>query len=91
MTSGASTREGEGEIKPRLPQPAVVFQEEYGVDSEQELRAQYDKEMSEFSARHDIAADTWTKKVLARMGKLSGMNGREKLISVLHSMGFPLR
>ena len=88
---GYATREGEGEIKPRLPQPAVVFQEEYGVDGEQELRAQYDKEMSEFSARHEIAADTWTKKVLARMGKLSGMNGREKLITILHSMGFPLR
>ena len=88
---GYATREGEGEIKPRLPQPAVVFQEEYGVDGEQELRAQYDKEMSEFSARHEIAADTWTKKVLARMGKLSGMNGREKLINILHSMGFPLR
>ncbi len=52
---------------------------------------QYDKEMAEFSARHEIAADTWTKKVLARMGKLSGMNGREKLITILHSMGFPLR
>ena len=44
-----------GEIKPRLPQPAVVFQEEYGVDDERELRAQYDKEMSKFSARHEIA------------------------------------
>ena len=88
---GYATEEGQGEIKPRLPQPVVLFEEIYGAEREHELRAKYDEEMSEFSARHEIAADTWTKKVIARMGKLSGMNGREKLISVLHSMGFPLR
>ena len=88
---GYATAEGLGEIKPRLPQPVVLFEETYGAERENELRAKYDEEMSKFSARHEIASDTWTKKVIARMGKLSGMNGREKLISVLHSMGFPLR
>ena len=88
---GYATEEGQGEIKPRLPQPVVLFEEIYGAEREHELRAKYDEEISKFSARHEIAADTWTKKVIARMGKLSGMNGREKLISVLHSMGFPLR
>ena len=88
---GYATEEGLGEIKPRLPQPVVLFEETYGAERENELRAKYDEEMSKFSARHEITSDTWTKKVIARMGKLSGMNGREKLISVLHSMGFPLR
>ena len=88
---GYATEEGLGEIKPRLPQAVVLFEETYGAERENELRAKYDEEMSKFSARHEIASDTWTKKVIGRMGKLSGMNGREKLINVLQSMGFPLR
>lgn len=88
---GYAKEDNLGEIKPRLPQPAVAFKEVYGIENEPELRARYDKEMAEFSSRYEIAADTWTKKVVSRMGSLTGMNGRETLLDVLRSMGFPLR
>ena len=88
---GYAGRDGIGEVNPRLPQPAVAFNEVYGNGEETRLRGRYDVEMSEFSARHEMAADTWTKKVVGRMGNLKGMNGREGLLNVLHSMGFPLR
>jgi len=88
---GYAKEDNLGEIKPRLPQPAVAFKEVYGIDNERELRARYDNEMAEFSSRHEIATDTWTKKVINRMGSLTGMNGRETLLGVLSSMGFPLR
>ena len=51
----------------------------------------YDQEMAKFSERNEMVADTWTNRVLGRMGKLSAMNGREKLMEILNSMGFPIR
>ena len=88
---GYAGQDGVGEVKPRLPQPVVVFNEVYGNDEETRLRARYDAEMSEFSSRHEMGADTWTRKVIGRMGDIKGMNGRETLLNVLRSMGFPLR
>ena len=79
------------EVKPRLPQAAIAFNEVYGNPDEQKLRINYDHEMTKFSERNEMSADTWTNRVLGRMGKLSGMNGREKLMGILNSMGFPLR
>ena len=79
------------EVKPRLPQAAIAFNEVYGNPDEQKLRINYDHEMTKFSERNEMGADTWTNRVLGRMGKLSGMNGREKLMGILNSMGFPLR
>ena len=88
---GYASHDVRAEVKPRLPQAAIAFHEVYGNPEEQSLRANYDKEMTKFSERNEMVADTWTNKVLGRMGKLSGMSGREKLMGILNSMGFPLR
>jgi nitroreductase len=88
---GYASSDVETEVKPRLPQPAVAFHEVYGNADETRLRAIYDVEMEGFSKRHEMVSDTWSKKVLGRMGKLSAMNGREKLMEILRSMGFRLR
>jgi hypothetical protein len=37
-----------------------------------------------------MTQDTWTKRVMGRMGKISAMSGRHKLVSILNAMGFPL-
>jgi hypothetical protein len=79
------------EVKPRLSQDAVVHHEVYDASREPALRAAYDAHMAAFSARHEMAADTWTKRVIGRMGKIAAMSGRDKLVATLHAMGFPLR
>jgi len=79
------------EVKPRLPQDVVLHHEVYDASNEPAHRAAYDALMGAFSARNDMAADTWTKRVLGRMGKIAAMSGREKLVATLHAMGFPLR
>jgi len=79
------------EVKPRLPQSAVLFHDKYDATGEQAARAAYDSRMAAFSQRHEMTQDTWTKRVIGRMGKLAAMSGRDKLVSILHQMGFPLR
>ncbi len=79
------------EVKPRLPQSAILFHDTYDATGERAKRAAYDAQMAAFSQRHEMTQDTWTKRVIGRMGKISAMSGRDKLVSILHSMGFPLR
>jgi nitroreductase len=79
------------EIKPRLPQTAILFHNTYDPSTESADRAAYDTRIAAFSQRHEMTQDTWTKRVTGRMGKLSAMSGRDRLVSILHSMGFPLR
>lgn len=79
------------EVKPRLPQSAILFHDTYDATGERAARAAYDARMAAFSQRHDMTQDTWTRRVMGRMGKLAAMSGRDKLVSILNGMGFPLR
>ena len=77
-------------VKPRLPQAAVLFHETYGAHDETGLRAAYDEKMSAFSSSNDTVHDTWTQRVVSRMGRLKALNGRDRLRAALHALGFPL-
>jgi len=79
------------EVKPRLPQAAILFHDSYDATGEPAARAAYDGRIAAFSRRHEMTQDTWTKRVMGRMGKISAMSGRDKLVSILNGMGFPLR
>jgi len=81
----------EGEVKPRLPQAAVLHRERYGTAGEAELRAAYDVTLGAYSRRHEMAADGWTPRVVGRVGRLAGLMGRERLRAALAALGFPLR
>ena len=80
----------EGEVKPRLPQAAVLHRETYDAD-DQGHRAAYDPRMAEFSRRNEMAGDTWTKRVIARLGTMKALNGRDRLKEKLIALGFPLK
>ena len=38
-----------------------------------------------------MAADNWTKRVIGRMGKITALAGRDKLVAALNAMGFDLK
>ncbi len=80
-----------GEVKPRLPQATVLHHDRYDAHGEQDRRAAYDKELDAFSRRNEMAASTWTQRVLNRMGPLKSMNGREKIRQSLRKLGFEIR
>ena len=75
----------------RLAQPVVAFRERYAPRDEAELIARYDATLAEFSRAQGLGAVSWTGRVLARMGSLKGLNGRERMRSMLRSLGFELR
>lgn len=79
------------DVKPRLPQNAVLFHGRYGVTSESTLIDAYDQDMGAFSKRHEMSDDTWTKRVINRQSNIKNLNGREALIDILHAMGFGLK
>jgi nitroreductase len=80
----------EGEVKPRLPQAAVLHHETY--DAEDGVhRAAYDPRMAEFSRRNEMADQTWSQRVIARLGTMKALSGRDRLKEKLIALGFPLR
>ena len=79
------------EVKPRLPQSTVLHRERYDATPETRDRAAYDAELENFSARNEMAATTWTKRMLNRMGPIASMNGRERLRATLARLGFDIR
>jgi nitroreductase len=79
------------EVKPRLPQAAVLHHGTYDHAGEPAHVASYDEKLSTFSGRFEMGQTSWSGRVLNRMGKLKGLAGRERLSGVLKAMGFPLR
>jgi len=88
---GYAAPEVTNEVKPRLPQAAVLFHETYGTPDEDALRAAYDIKLGEFSRRNEISQDNWSSRVIRRLSKVSSLAGRDRLGGVLRAMGFPLR
>jgi nitroreductase len=80
----------EGEVKPRLPQAAVLHHEAYDADDAAH-RAAYDPRMAEFSRRNEMADQTWSQRVIARLGTMRALSGRDRLKEKLVALGFPLR
>ena len=91
MCVGYASTAGATEVKPRLPQDVIVHHNTYDTTGEQAHRAAYDALLAGFSTRNDMATDTWTKRVIGRMGKIAAMAGRHTLVSTLHAMGFELK
>ncbi|WP_240756697.1 nitroreductase family protein [Roseicella aquatilis] len=80
----------EGEVKPRLPQSVVLHRGRYDAGAEAAARAAYDAEMRAFSQRNEMADDTWTRRVIARIGTIRALRGRDRLAAALQALGFPL-
>ncbi len=80
----------ESAVKPRLPQPAILFHERYDARGEPAHRRAYDEELTRFSTAHEMSQYTWTERVLNRMGPIKAMSGRDKLKAALQALGFRL-
>jgi nitroreductase len=79
------------DVKPRLPQAAIAFRETYQAADEVALRRQYDAAMAAFAGRNEGVADSWTRRVMNRLGQVRMLGGRDKLKDALQALGFPLR
>lgn len=78
-------------VKARLPQAAILHHERYDARNEEALRKTYDQELARYSKQHEMAQYTWTERVINRVGKISAMSGRDRIVAAIKSLGFPLK
>ncbi|MDN3566324.1 NADPH-dependent oxidoreductase [Paeniroseomonas aquatica] len=88
---GYAADAAKAEVKPRLPQATVLHHDTYDHGAEPAQRAAYDVLMNDFSRRNEMAADTWTARVINRIGTMKALRGRDRLSAAIRSLGFPLR
>ena len=79
------------EVKPRLPQSVILHHNTYDPGNETQNRENYDQVLLDFSKRNEMAAGTWTDRLMDRAAKLKGMSGRHQMVGWLRSLGFPLK
>ncbi|GAA4336134.1 NADPH-dependent oxidoreductase [Pigmentiphaga soli] len=77
-------------VKPRLPQEAVLFREQYGAAGTAEAIAAYDERLREFQREQGMPERGWTQQAAHRVRGPEALNGRDVLHGVLRSLGFGL-
>lgn len=78
------------DIKPRLPQAAVLHRERYHADAADAHIAVYDERLSIYNSRFGLAGN-WSNRVLARLKGPESMAGRHRLRETLERLGLPSR
>ncbi|MFC4625666.1 NADPH-dependent oxidoreductase [Daeguia caeni] len=78
------------DVKPRLPQSAVLFREHYGQVSWADLDA-YDARMKKFQAGQNMPQNGWQSVLARRVASGEVLKERARLGEILRRMGFPLR
>ena len=78
-------------VKPRLPQPAILHHETYATAPEADLLAVYNDALRTFQAEQHMPSQGWTDLILARLGTIKSLSGRDHLRAALHTLGFELR
>lgn len=78
------------EIKPRLPQPAVLHLETYDLDTQLAQVAEYEARISAFYHEQDMA-HSWVSRVLKRLAGPQSLTGRHRLREAWEKLGFKMR
>ncbi|WP_158745748.1 NADPH-dependent oxidoreductase [Acidisphaera sp. L21] len=87
----ADESETKWQVKPRLPQSAVLHRERYDTAAEPAANAAYDRALQSFSAASERNSYTWTERVISRVGKLRALAGRDRIRAAMERLGLPLR
>lgn len=77
-------------VKPRLPQGAVLHDEQYDAATADAHIAPYDERLRDYNVRHGLAGD-WSSRVLGRLAGPESLSGRHLLRDQLVRLGLPSR
>lgn len=78
-----------GQVKPRLPQAAVLHRETYSTAQEAAVSA-YDETLGDFQRSQDLPTTGWKQTVVNRVSNVRMLHGRERLREALQTFGFRL-
>ena len=79
------------DIKPRLPQEAVLHRERYDTAPLADAAARYDLAMDGFQALQALRPAAWTRTVVNRLRGAASLSGRDRMRAALAALGFELR
>jgi nitroreductase len=79
------------QVKPRLRQDVVIHRERYSAADDVGGIAAYDSTLRDFQQSEGLPAIGWTPSVLNRLGSVSALNGRDRLVDELRALGFALK
>lgn len=79
----------QADVKPRLPQEAVLHREQYQVpvDQQQEI-GNYNDTLRSFMREQGMKEMDWSKQVVDRLGSPEALTGRDRLYEALRNAGF---
>lgn len=78
-------------IKPRLAQSVVLHHNRYDTQHEAAGIAAYEVALTAFQESQAMPPVGWLRAVMSRLGKLSGLSGRDQLRAALHALGFDIK
>jgi nitroreductase len=78
-------------VKPRLPQDAVLFREQYPHAVNEAAVAHYDGSLRAFQREQGMAERDWSELATHRVRGAEALSGRHRMRDILHSLGFGLK
>jgi nitroreductase len=78
-------------VKPRLPQQAVLHEEQYDNAVTQDAAGRYDAALREFQAEQGMRVDDWTRIVVNRLRGAASLSGRHRMREALGNLGLQAR
>jgi nitroreductase len=88
---GYPSPERPAQVKPRLPQTAVLHHETYSLEAELPAIEAYDDRLGAFYQQEGMKASGWSEQVVSRLRDVANLHGREDLVGELKRLGFGLR
>jgi nitroreductase len=79
------------DVKPRLPQQAVLHREQYSTEAHSAAFVEYDARLVEFQREQGMRETPWTELVTNRVHTAQSLHGRDRIREALQTLGFPVR
>jgi nitroreductase len=91
MCVGYPNLDKPADIKPRLPQAAVLHREQYSASAQSSAFASYDARLRTFQREQGMREISWTELATNRVGTATSLHGRDRMREALGKLGFPAR
>lgn len=79
------------DIKPRLPQAAVLHREQYSIAAQSSEFPAYDARLVEFQREQGMKEVPWTELATNRVKTAASLHGRDRMRAALNALGFPVK
>lgn len=81
----------ETQVKPRLPQSAVLHRETYDASQQTDAVRTYDERFRRFEEAQNMGTDGWIKRILQRLETKQGLMGRDRMTDAIRNLGIEAR